>query len=342
MTKTLFSTLALALTLAAAPAFAADAPKHELVVSASISKGFVIGSKILTPSGLYRRAADGTFQHFGFNHISITAVTYDPRDPRVLYTAALNGCLRSPDAGKTWRITTDWDLTEPKDVSVDPNAPDHVYIGVPDGILVSRDQAKTWTRAEQGLPARGKFTKAMQVDRTRAGRVLAGCEKGIFLTDDGAKSWRRVLATTETVDDIQQSPHDPKFWVAVTQADGAFASHDGGASWTKLAGVPSAQALYNVAFDPGEARRLVIGSWTYGVLVSEDAGQTWTERNTGLPTGHRVWRVALDPDRPGRLYAGVSEEALFTSDDLGRTWRRDGLEGSVIHTFVFLPIAAAK
>jgi photosystem II stability/assembly factor-like uncharacterized protein len=103
--------------------------------------------------------------------------------------------------------------------------------------------------------------------------------------------------------------------------------------------VPSAEALYNVAFDATNPSRYAIGSWTYGVLVTEDAGQTWTERNAGLPPEHCVFRVGVDPDN-GRLFAAVFKDAVFVSDDFGRTWRKDGLEGSTVYNFVFVPSAA--
>jgi photosystem II stability/assembly factor-like uncharacterized protein len=203
---------------------------------------------------------------------------------------------------------------------------------------VSTDRGATWQRQEDGLPDRGKYTQIVEVDRTRAGRVLAGCESGIYLTENGAKSWRRLFATRTTITDIQQSPHDPKLWLASTQSDGALVSRDGGLTWKKFDDVPSAEALYNVAFDGTNPQRYALSSWTYGVIVTEDGGKTWSDRNAGLPDGHCVFRVGIDPDT-GRLMAGVYREALFVSDDFGRTWRNDGLEGSTIYNFVFVPRA---
>ena len=49
--------------LAAAPA----AAEHDLFLCAAINKNYVIGSKLVTPNGLFRRLADGTFEHFGLN-----------------------------------------------------------------------------------------------------------------------------------------------------------------------------------------------------------------------------------------------------------------------------------
>ncbi len=313
-----------------------SASKHDAYISAAVNKSYVIGSRIVTVGGLHQRGDDGKWQHFGINDHSIFAMSFDPRDHNIIYTAALNGALRTLDGGKSWRIMTSWDITEPKDICVDPNAPDTVYLGHPGGIAVSPDQGFTWLRKEKGLPDRGKYTQTIEVDRTQAGRVLAGCETGIYLTENGAESWRRVLPTEETVNDIQQSPHDPNVWLTVTQSAGAWISRDRGLTWKNLPEVPSASALYNIAFDATNPQRLAIGSYTYGVLTSEDGGDTWADRNDDLPDPHQVWRVGIDPDT-GRLYASVYQVALFASDDFGQTWQEAGLEESAVHSFVFLP-----
>ncbi len=333
--KALFALLA----LLAGHACAAPAPKHNLFVVATINNNFVVGSKMVTLSGLFQRGPGDTYGHFGLNFPYIVSLAVDPREASVLYAASINGVLCSTDGGKTWRIGTSWDMTEPKDVFVDPHAPDHIYLALPDGIAVSRDRGATWPRREKGLPERGRYTQTIKVDRTRTGRVLAGCESGIYLTEDGAESWRRVFPTKTTVTDVRQSPHDAQLWLATTQNNGALVSRDGGLTWKKFDGVPSAEALYNVAFDTTNALRYAIGSWTYGVLTTEDGGRTWIDRNLGLPEEHCIFRVGIDPDT-GRIYAAVYRDAVFTSDDFGRTWRKAGLEGSLVYNFIFVPQAA--
>lgn len=53
------------------------------------------------------------------------------------------------------------------------------------------------------------------------------------------------------------------------------------------------------------------------LLVSHDAGQTWSEAGGGLPAG---FAVAVDPANPDRvLYA--ARNRLYLSTDGGRFWR---------------------
>lgn len=328
------------LTVMASTMFAAAGSADGFFICAQINRDYVIGSKVVTVNGVYKRAVDGTSEHQGYNDATLTAVAIDPRDHNVVYTSANNGLWRTLDGGKHWRICNDWGMTEARHVAIDPNAPDHVYLSLPDGIAVSRDRAETLVRKEIGLPERGKYTQLVAIDRTRAGRAFAGCETGIYLTEDGADSWRRVLPTTDLVDDIQQSPHDPDYWLAVTQSAGAWFSRDGGLTWRQFEGVPSEHALYNVTFDPTDPKRFAIASWGLGILTTEDGGLTWQDRNAGLPDPHRVWRVGVDP--AGRLYASVFRETLYHSDDFGRTWQPDALEGSLVNYFLTLPAATRQ
>ncbi len=321
--------------LAACPA--AFATAHDLYLCAAFNNGSrVMGSNDGSSNGVFVRTGPGQFAHVGVNYPLTISATFDPRDPQVFYVACLSGVLRTLDGGKTWRLVTGWAETEPKSIAVDQLAPDTVYTGLPDGIVVSPDRGQTWQRREQGLPERGKYTQVVRTDRTRRGRVLIGCESGIYLTGNGADSWKRVLATKETVNDIQQSPHDPRLWISVTQSAGALVSRDGGATWKKLDGVPAEKALYNVTFDARDAKRLAIASWTYGLLVSEDGGATWNPRSAGLPEPAHVWRTAIDPDN-GDLYVTVFGQGLHVSADSGRTWRPAGMEGASIQTFTFVP-----
>ncbi|RKX34425.1 MAG: hypothetical protein DRP71_07105 [Verrucomicrobia bacterium] len=308
-------------------------PKYDFYVCASMTKDFTIGKRTTRLSGLFRIEDRTTPRHIGFNHPKQDAVAVDPSDPKVIFTAGLNGVLRSLDGGESWRIMTSWDMTEPKDIVIDPNAPDHIIVGLPDGIGVSRDRGVSWDRMDSGIPR--KYTQSIVVDRTEAGRMVAGTEKGIYLSEDGAKHWTLVQPADATVTNVSQSPHDPGVYMATTQENGVLMSTDGARSWHQLDGLTSAHTIHNGDFDTTDPDRLAVCGWTIGVQVSEDGGKTWTARNDGLPTAN-VWRVAIDPDISGRLYCSPHQEAVYVSDDFGLTWRHGFFEGAVVWDFAFI------
>jgi len=313
----------------------ATGPKHDLYLCMLLSgQGQVMGGRTPALSGVYRSSDRLTVEHVGFGHIRMYKVIGDPQAADGLYMAALNGVVHSADRGKTWRILTGWDMTEPKGLALDPNAPDHIYAGLPDGIAVSRDRGATWARMNDGI--RRRFTQTITIDRTQAGRVLAGTELGIYLTEDGARTWQRVQPTTGTTYDLRQSPHDPKVFFAVTTSNGALWSEDRGRTWRPVAGVPTKHTLHDCAFDPADARRLVLCGWDAGLLVSEDGGHTWIDRTAGLPN-RQIWSAAADPDQPGRLYASPFQQAVHVSEDFGVTWKPAFFEKATAFSITFVP-----
>ncbi|MCS7023307.1 MAG: hypothetical protein NZV14_00785 [Bryobacteraceae bacterium] len=314
----------------ASPLFA----QHRLYTTGITSKGWVVGTK-LQPSGLFLRMGKG-WHRLGFLHPQIQTLDYDPRDPRRIYLAAGNGCIRSDDGGKSWRILTGWEMTELQDVSVDRNQPDHVWIALPDGVAVSRDAGKSWSRVNLGVARR--FIQSIRVDRSQPGRVLAGGELGVLISEDAGASWNRSSPELRLVTHLEQSPHDAKRWLATTQEQGAYQSTDGGRSWQPLPGVPKG-TLYNASFDPHGENRMALAGWGVGVVVSEDGGKSWRDGAQGLPS-RAVWRAVFDPDQAGALWVSVHEEAAFLSPDAGRSWRRAGLEGSILYDFIFVPETA--
>ena len=315
-------------------ALSVTAADFDFYACGSITKGWSPGIQ-QRASGLLRMQSPQNWSHVGFAHPYINALTYDPRDLRVLYMASGNGLIKSTDRGVNWRVMTGWDMTEAQGVTLDPHAPDRVFLALPDGIGYSDNGGITWTRRQTGL--KRKFTQVIRGDRAVNGRFVAGTESGVFVTNNNGIEWREAGVDGAMVFDVAQSPHDAKHWMAVTQDGRAFASSDNGRSWHQNSAVPKAHTFYNISFDASNDLRIALGGWTAGVVVSEDGGKTWQTRNAGLP-GAEVWRVTYHPT-DGSLYAYVHEKELYRSLDNGRTWTAYGLPGAVIRDLAFVPAA---
>jgi photosystem II stability/assembly factor-like uncharacterized protein len=309
------------------------AAQYTLYTCMVTSKDYVVGAR-LPPSGIFRKPDGGEWRHAGYNHPFINALDYDPRVPGTVYVAAGNGLLRVSGGGERWKILTGSDVTELQDVAVDRNSPGTIYFTHTAGIQVTHDAGATWSDASAGLHR--KYTQAIRVDSRRAGFLVAGNEEGIFRSEDGGKQWKLAGASGYQVLRIEQSPHDPCFWLASTQGGGLFVSSDCGVTFESNGNLGAGRNISDIAFDPGSPNRVLAAGWGIGVSLSEDRGKTWQFRNAGLPSTS-VWSVAFDPSHAGRIYAGVHEEALYVSADDGRTWTKDGLPGSRVFRMKFVP-----
>jgi len=324
----------LALLLAALPAYA----QHTLYVCGSSTKDYVVGAK-LPASGIFLRSWRGEWRHTGFNHPSITAFDFDPRDASVVYAAAGNGLLRVTEKGERWKILTGNDVTELLDVACDRNQAGTIYFAHTHGIQVTHDSGVNWRDASSEL--RRKYTAALRVDSRRAGVLLAGTEQGVFRSEDGGAHWKLAGAAGIQVLHLEQSPHDACFWLAATEGSGLFASTDCGVTFESAGNLGVGRNIYDIAFDAAERDHVALAGWGVGVAVSEDRGKSWQVRNSGLPTAN-VWSVVYDPGQPGRIYASVHEDAIYVSTDNGLTWRKDGLNGSSVFRMKFVPEAGSK
>jgi len=296
---------------------------------------YVVGAK-LQPSGLFRRTGPGAWRHVGFNHPFLFRAGYGPSDPSTLYLAGGNGLIRALAGGEKWKLLTGSDITELRDLWVDPGRRNHIYIAHTAGIRVTRDGGKTWQ--ELGASLRRKYTEAIRGDARKPGVLLAGCEEGVFRSQDDGASWRLAGAAGFQIMRIEQSPHEPCFWLAATQQGGLFGSRDCGLTFENIGRIGAGSNLYDIAFDPAVPGRVAVAGCGPGVLVSADQGKTWQARNAGLP-GPEVTSLVFDPDHPGRLFAAVHEKAVYISEDAGLTWAKDGLDGSQVNCLKFIPEA---
>ncbi len=324
----------LSILVALAPACAAPTDSsHELYAAVAMT-GAQKNSSTPTDSGLYRLQDDGSWQHFGPRVLGVNSVAVQPGSGgQVMLVASGDGVLRTTDAGRTWRLTTGWDVMDVRTFAVNPANPDEFYASTCWGPLRSTDGGATWQHAQAGLNL--LYCQTVVADSQTPGRVLLGTEDGIYLSTNGAKTWSRTDSPPATALRMVQSSVDPQLLIAGTQGRGAWLSHDGGETWTATDAGSAHHNLYAAALDVHSSSNMAVGGWDIGVRVSVDGGKTWTDRSEGLPTKN-VFVLAFDPDVPNRLWVSTFEKGFYRSDDLGETWEEAGLTGSYGFDFVFV------
>ncbi len=81
---------------------------------------------------------------------------------------------------------------------------------------------------------------------------------------------------------------------------------------------PGAETITSIIEDVSDTSVVFLTTASSGLLMSTDAGGSWSRKDIGLPV-QRVNNVVQDPDAGQRLYAGT-ERGTYKSIDSGDTW----------------------
>ena len=264
-----------------------------------------------------------------------------PNGKLTLYVgAASGGVWKSQDGGTTFEPVFDREAVQSIGaVTIDPRNPDTVWVGtgeawtrnsvsIGDGIYKTTDGGDTWTNL--GLRESERIVD-VGIDPRDSNAVYAcvtgrlwsdSAERGVYKTTDGGATWQHVLkganlSTGCASLSIDQRNPDVVYAALWDFRRKGWTFRSGGESPTS----PSASAL----------------------MVSRDAGRTWTEITPGSNPGFATkpyGRIAVNvaPSDSKRIYAFVEStaSALYVSSDGGRTWEaRDESQWMVWRPFYF-------
>ena len=309
--------------------------------------------------GMWRSTDGGrTWQHLGLEDARhIAAVRVDPRDPDLVYVAAMGhafgpnatrGVFRSQDGGKTWKklLFVD-DSTGAIDLGMDPANPRILYAalwkaqrspwgfaagGGKSGLWKTSDGGETWTdiSGSDGLPRRPLGRIGITVSPANPSRLWASVEApdsggGIFRSEDAGKTWERVNAEQKFMirpwyfSSVTADPVDQNTVYVLNLA--TWRSIDGGKTFERLR-VPHGDC-HILWIDPLDPKRMVEGN-DGGATVSFDAGETWSTVYN-QPTA-QFYHVITDDQFPYRIYGAQQDNStvsIASRSDEGAITERD-------------------
>ena len=104
----------------------------------------------------------------------------------------------------------------------------------------------------------------------------------------------------------------------VLAADTFWRSADGGTNWV-AASNSDASAVTALATHPEVPGRIFAALNSGGVMRSDDAGASWTARNTGLPTA-KITAVIVAAQAADTIYVAVEGDGIWQSEDSAESW----------------------
>jgi photosystem II stability/assembly factor-like uncharacterized protein len=282
---------------------------------------------LLTLAALLPRtaeAANGRWTHLGPYGGYVPDVEVAPSAHRTLYAVADPGVYRSDNAGGRWRLVATGLLPGVSTLAVDPTDARIVYAGrggaLPGGpasLFKTVDGGATWTPLSG---ASGEAITDIAVDPHDPSRILAAGYQHLFRSEDGGATWETLDLQTGPLEPLFGSvafdPVIPGVAYAAANNEGFLKSVDGGATWAKRTGAPTALSRLEVS-PSGVLVAVPVVQFPARVFQSLDHGETWSV--LGPIPDVAVYDFAFSPD--GTLLAATTL-GVFRKDAAGAGWTR--------------------
>jgi photosystem II stability/assembly factor-like uncharacterized protein len=321
-------------------------------------------SDIAHGDGMYKSVDAGKhWTHIGLEDTrQIAGVLVDPRNPDVVFTAALGhayganaerGVFRSTDGGKHWSKVLFKDAdTGAIDLAFKPGDPDTIYAalwqtrrppwsvyppsnGPGSGLYVSHDGGSHWSQLQgNGFPAHpGRIGIALapsQPNRVYALVDATGGEGGLYRSDDGGAHWQHVTGDQRI---WQRGWYFNRLTVDPKNADRVYVmntivlrSDDGGKQFIALKGDPTGDDFHQMWIDPTDSDRQILGV-DQGTLITLNGGRTWSSWYN-QPTA-QIYHVSTDNRFPYWVYGAQQDSGAVALPS--RSGSGDGITMEQFH-----------
>jgi len=270
---------------------------------------------------------------------SVRALTQSYSNPKILVAGTLKGVYRSEDKGEHWKEISppgSTEIHEVESIAIDPNDPNTIYAGTWHLPWKTTDGGANWHNIKAGLIDDSDVFSII-IDPTRPTVMYMSACSGIYRSESAGELNRKVQgipSTARRTRVLMQDPVNRKIVYAGT-TEGLYKTVDDGVNWTRITG-PDV-IVNDIYVNPKDPRHVLLATDRSGVLMSNDAGATFTASNAGF-SQRQVAAILPDPRHQGTIYAGVINDkdygGVFVTEDGGATWqqRSQGLEGRDVFT----------
>jgi photosystem II stability/assembly factor-like uncharacterized protein len=270
---------------------------------------------------------------------SVRALTQSYSNPKTLIAGTLKGVYRSEDKGQHWKQISppeSGEIHEVESIAIDPNDPNTIYAGTWHLPWKTTDGGASWHNIKQGLIDDSDVFSII-IDPTRPTVVYTSACSGIYRSENAGELYRKVQgipSTARRTRVLMQDPVNRKIVYAGT-TEGLYKTMDDGVNWSRITG-PDV-IINDIYINPKDPQHVLLATDRSGVLLSTDAGATFTASNEGF-SQRQVASILADAKHEGTIYAGVLNDkgygGVFVTEDGGTTWqqRSKGLDGRDVFT----------
>jgi photosystem II stability/assembly factor-like uncharacterized protein len=272
--------------------------------------------------------------------IHIFAVTISPSDSNFLLAGSKTSILRSTNAGQDWeKILTEGypEIRNINSVAIDPRNNDFLYAGTNHLPWQTMDGGKTWSRNVTGMVDDSDIM-GITVNLNDPKLVYVNACSGIYRSTTAGKQWTKIPGipfSARRTYALLPHPLQPNVIFAGT-SEGLWRAKDGGKRWMLL--TSKSTVLRSVVIHPDKPNRVIIATDDFGVQISNDLGDNFTDANNGFINRH-ILAFMPDSVERGRVLASVYHDSnagsVFASNDGGETWESSAKGLGVRDVFTF-------
>jgi len=275
--------------------------------------------------------------------INIYRVVDDPSDPNAMYLATKeHGVFYTYDNGTTWQqFTKPFNAGFAYAVAVNPSDKCDIYVSNGNQVYKTDDCGRFWKEVYREARQNVRIA-SLNFNFINPYEIFMGISNGDLLKSaDKGVSWSMVHSFKTVTAGVVMSKLDPEVMFMATRSSGLYRSIDSGKTWvslkTNMKGFSKALEYRRFALHPTDPKTLYWIS-TYGILVSKDNGDTWTDLKLVTPPGTvNIYAFTVNPKNDKEMYytATVNDRSTFyKSDDGGATWITKKMPTGQIPVFI--------
>jgi photosystem II stability/assembly factor-like uncharacterized protein len=296
------------------------------------------------PDTLVAGALDGVFRSHdgGMNWEMITpandpelrnfdSLAIDPRDPEIIYAGTFHLPWKTIDGGRDWLAIHDGMVDDSDVLSLTVNAsiPEQIFASTCSGIYRSDDSGAHWMRT-QGIPDSSRRTLVIRFDPSHPDTLYAGTTEGLWKSTEAGARWRRVspedwvinsLAVIPAGDGSDEGNREGRVLIG-TEQQGVLVATGGSDKFESANAGFEHRRVVALTLDRENAARLgaVLANAAEPVVVTDDAGTTWSMLGSGLESGS-VRNLFSSPEG---WWVAVAAGGLMRLDVASGKWVRAG------------------
>lgn len=231
----------------------------------------------------------------------------DPQDSNAMYLATRGqGLIYTYDNGKSWQSVPAMSGKFIYGFAVDPKNKCTLYSSDGSNIYKTVDCSRSWNLVYTEQRPDQRFV-ALAVDYGNT-NLIYGTQLGgdLLVSNNGGTSWRVLKRFGYQLQNIIADPFAPGRLYVASYDRGLERSDDGGSNWKNLAGgmegFADANKFYRLVINYGKKDSIFWIS-KYGILRSDNAGETWTDLKLITPPGSvNIYAFDINPKNQSEMY----------------------------------------